>query len=207
MLKKILSHWHYGIKARVVDSALLVKFDTAIEPTLLRLDLARVQANTLSVRALDGDYELGLGGYKMEFVPLAKFEAREAAETAQHCIECALFCGTRTRRFKGALAATLGVGFGLTLAAVLFLAILGGLFGGSAAQLMRTSNMSAPVALGTGPAGMTPEMQQAMQMMQAAGGGLPTAAGLPSAPAPKGEPGVPMSAEDFLSQTGGGQQQ
>lgn len=201
MLKKILSHWHYGIKARVVDGALLVKFDTAVEPTLLRLELARVQANTLSVRAVDGDYELGLAGYKMEFVPLAKFEAREAAETAQHCIERAMFCGARTRRFKGALAATLGVGVGFVLSMLIVFTVLSGMLGGSAAQLMRTPNT--PVAMGAGTEGLTPDMAQAIQMMQA-GGGMPASI-TSAAPAPKTESGVPMSADDFLSQTGAGQ--
>lgn len=207
MMKKILSQWHYGLKARVVDGALLVKFDTAQEPALLRLDLARVQANTLSVRATDGDYELGLAGYKMEFVPLARFEARDAAEAAQRSIETALFCGARQSRFRRMFFATLGIGFGVIVTiSVAFLA-MGGLVGTTAGSLMQMPSMSTPVPSAAN-AGIDPATLQALQAMQAMPGGMGVPGGLPGGmpgAAPATEPGVPMSADDFLRQSGGGQ--
>lgn len=207
MLKRILSNWHYGIKARVVDGALLAKFDTALEPTLLRLDLERVQANTLSVRAAEGDYELGLAGYKMDFVPLARFDARDAAEAAQRSIECALFGGARTRRFRGALAATCGVGVGVALSLAIIAVMFGTALGGAVSGLQAPA-MSTPLAAG-GAGNIDPAMLQALQAMHGGTGlpaglaaGIGAVGGIPTAPS--GEPGVPMTADDFLRQTGGG---
>lgn len=210
MYKKILANWHYRIKARVVDGALLAKFDTAIEPVLLRLDLTRVQANTLSVRAVDGDYELGLSGYKMEFVPLARFEVRDAAEAAQRSIERALYCGMRTRRFRGALAATLGVMAGIVLSLVVALTLFGNAIGGSD-MVARMSTPAASMA-GMGAMGsMDPAMLQAIEQQMRTGAGMAAGAGgaanipdigmlgMPQAPAPA-TPGEPMSADDFLNQ-------
>lgn len=205
MLKKILSNWHYGIKASVIDGALLVKFDTAIEPALLRLDLARVQANTMSVRTIEGDYELGLAGYKMDFVPLARFESRDAAEAAQRSIECALFSGAKPQRFRNALVTTFGVGVGIVVVLFIAMMAMGGALGTVAGDLMHMPAMSTPVPTAAN-AGIDPATLQALQAMQGMSGtqgGLPEGfSGLPSAAAT--EPGVPMSADDFLKQTGGG---
>lgn len=217
MLKKLMNNWHYSIKARVVDGALLAKFDTAIEPVLLRLDLSRVQANTLFVRAVDGDYELGLAGYKMEFVPLARFETRDAAEAAEGALTRALFCGARPRRFRAALKVTLGIGLGIVISIIAASALYTAVFGSD--TTIAQPAMSTPLASSsTGNPQADAALMQAMQALSGAGGGLGAGAGLgaaglgagalpalPAAPAPNAEPGVPMSADDFLNRTGGGQ--
>lgn len=210
-MKKLLSHWHYGIKARVVDDALLVKLDTAVEPVLLRLDLSRVQANTLGVRAIEGDYELGLSGYKMDFVPLARFETRDAAEVAGSCVERALFRGGQPGRFRRALLASIGVVLGVFISISLGVVVLGA-FGAKAPEMpMMTANPGLPSAaslqsMGMGTGQMDPAaLQAAIQSLQSGAAGLPAGAGfgtpgaVPTAPS---EPGVPMSADDFLRNAG-----
>lgn len=153
-MKNFFRHWHYGIKAKVIDNAIVADIDTAIEPTLLRLDLSRLQAVGFEVQIRNNVYELMLVGVgaPAATTALAKFEVREAADEACACLKCALLRGERTTWFCNALKATLGVMAAIALAGALSL-----LFGGHATDdatmgLMSEMNRATGVAGAIAPA-------------------------------------------------------
>lgn len=183
-MKNFFRHWHYGIKARVIDGALVAHIDTAREPTFVRLDLARLQTVALDVAMRTNEYELNLVniGAPGATTTLAKFEVKDAAEEAACAIRKALLNGSQTHRFRRAFKTTLGVLAALALLAIVF-AALEKLDGGKASPEQAS-------------------MQSLVQSMQQSG-----AIGQAAAPATPASPGQPMSAEEFLANTPGTAQQ
>ncbi|MGE3769329.1 MAG: hypothetical protein AB7G06_00045 [Bdellovibrionales bacterium] len=182
MLRKFLSHWQYGIKARVVDNALVAKIDTAAQPTFVRLDLDKIGSATITVQNRDTDYELAFVQSRAESTPVARFEVREAAEVAQRQIACALYRGSPSGRFRRAFATTIGI----LVALLLFGAVVTGI----------TSLTSPPAGVGPMIAGqgvVPPELANIQELNKAFGN-------LPADPSGRTETqGVPMSADDFLN--------
>lgn len=173
-MKQFFRHWHYGIKAKVIDDALVAHIDTSVDPVFLRFDLARLQSVMIDVVNKGGDYELVLVGVgaPAATVTLAKFEVRDAAEEAASGLRKALLCGVRHSRFWPAFSVTFGVLAALIVAGLL-LSLLGLMFGTSL----------------TG-AGVSSASLQAESMLQSV---EPSASSATVA-----DPAEPQSAEQFL---------
>lgn len=171
-MKNFFRHWHYGIKAKVIDGALVADIDTSTEPMLVRLDLTRLQSVGFEVQIKNNVYELMLVGVgaPAATTSLAKFEVREAADEAAACLKCALLRGTRRSLFGPALRTTLGILVALLIAMLGVIVINGGSIGsatGVNAQSVEASLMGAAPA--------------AVPVLH--------------------EPGVPQSADQFLNAT------
>ena len=181
-MKHFFRHWHYGIKARVIDGALVAYLDSAREPTFVRLDLARLQTVAVDVATKPGEYELNLVniGAPGATTTLATFEVKDAAEEAAAGIRCALLRGSQTHRFRRAFKTTMGVIAAIMLVAVSF-ALLEKLDGGKLSSQSVNPDQA--------------KLQSMMQSLQGAAAGAGSAAA-PAVPVP---PGQPMSAEQFLN--------
>jgi len=179
MIRNFLMNWQYGIKARVVDGALVAKIATSVEPVVLRIELSQIANAVLAIQGSGNDYTLQFALPRSENLPVAKFETRDAAETARRYIACALYKGSR----KGYFRMAFGAGLGLMAAAVVGVLVF----------------TSISTALGTGRQTMAGAgMAGLPAAAHSAGIEMPSIA--PAAPAAPAEQGMPMSADDFLKQ-------
>jgi hypothetical protein len=181
MLKSFFRHWHYGIKAKVIDNALVAHIDTAVEPVFIRFDLARLQSTLIDVSAKSGDYELVLAGIGAPAAStvLAKFEVRDAAEEAAACLRCALLKGNRTSRFWAAFKIVMGIAF-----ALLVLTLIAGLL-----ELFYAGNGGNQASSASMVDSLTQSTNQALGSLGMEG----------EAPAAPHDPTEPQSADEFLN--------
>ena len=157
-MKKFFRHWQYGIKARVIDGALVANIDTAREPVFVRIDLARLQTVNIDVANKGTEYELNLVniGAPGATTTLAKFEVRDAAEEAATCIYKALYDGMRWRgQFCKWFAGTLGLLAALALGLLLVMAT-GALRGGEGASQASLAALQGLQSAGQSAASTTP---------------------------------------------------
>lgn len=144
MIKNFFRHWHYGIKAKVVDGALVAHIDTAVDPVFVRFDLARLQSVMIDISTKNGDYELVLAGVgaPAASTTLARFEVRAAAEEAAACLRRALLRGNHKSRFRSAFKVTFGILAALLLATLLA-AVLEKAYQGGAAGTPQSASPAA----------------------------------------------------------------
>lgn len=74
----------------VRDNALIGEFKDAIENTVWRMDLTRINAVSFKVVHTGATWDLGMEGVKGEFTPVASFESQDKAKRALKKIACAL---------------------------------------------------------------------------------------------------------------------
>jgi hypothetical protein len=182
-IKTCINAIRHGIRARVTDGALVARFQKALTPIVVRVDLNTIGNATLALTPVGTDYALGFMQGKVTAIPLATFDTREAAETAHAVVAGALLCGSSPRRFLNGFKTAAGV----IVAIMLGLWIISLVAGATAPGFHEVAMDDIP----------------AMQDDGAEGSAEPETLNLtpPVKPAPRAaDDGVPMSAEDYLNQ-------